>query len=276
MPCFAGFPCLAVVRIATISWGIWFRIQRMNEPDFQERYSRQIRLPRIGERGQRRLMESRIFIVGMGGLGSPVALYLAAAGVGHMTIADFDQVDESNLQRQIIHTQQDIGGLKAESAAHSLRQINPAIQVETLDYSLDQDDFMEQCAGIDLLIDCTDNFPTRFALNEVSLKSGVPWVSGAAIRWEGQVTAFDPRSESSPCYQCLYPNRSMESATCEMEGVVAPLVGVIGTMQAMEAVNILLGESQLPGIVWLFDAQSMEWQKMILPKNPRCPACGPS
>ncbi len=248
----------------------------MNEPDFHERYSRQIRLPRIGEPGQRKLMESRILIVGMGGLGSPVALYLAAAGVGHMTIADFDLVDESNLQRQIIHTQQDIGGLKAESAAHSLRQINPAIQVETLDYSLDQDDFTEQCARIDLLIDCTDNFPTRFALNEVSLKSGIPWVSGAAIRWEGQVTAFDPRSESSPCYQCLYPNRSMESATCEMEGVVAPLVGVIGTMQAMEAVNILLGESQLPGIVWLFDAQSMEWQKMILPKNPRCPACGHS
>ena len=251
-----------------------YNVMRMRESNFNERYSRQIRLPRIGGKGQTMLAESRIFIVGMGGLGSPVALYLAAAGVGRMCIADFDQVDESNLQRQIIHSHSDIGELKAYSAANSLRAISPSIEVETLDYSLEYTDFIEYSQDIDLIIDCTDNFPTRFELNEVSLQTKTPLVSGAAIRWEGQVTAFDPRNEKSPCYQCLYPNKNIESATCAMEGVVAPLVGVIGAMQAMEAVNILLGDGQLHGIVWLFDASSMAWQKMKLPKNPNCPACG--
>ncbi len=220
------------------------------------------------------LAESSVFIVGMGGLGSPVALYLAAAGIGRMRIADFDQVDESNLQRQIIHSQCDIGELKAQSAAHSLRAINPAIEVETLDYSLDYIDFLEYSEDMDLIIDCTDNFPSRFELNEVSLQTKVPLVSGAAIRWEGQVTTFDPRNSQNPCYQCLYPDKDIESATCSREGVVAPLVGIIGTMQAMEAINILLKDGQLHGTVWLFDGRSMEWQKMKLPKNPHCPACG--
>lgn len=246
----------------------------MQTANFNERYSRQIRLPRIGQKGQKTLAESSVFIVGMGGLGSPVALYLAAAGVGRMCIADFDQVDESNLQRQIIHSHSDIGELKAYSAANSLRAINPAIEVETLDYSLDYTDFIAYSENVALIIDCTDNFPTRFELNQASLQTKTPLVSAAAIRWEGQVTTFDPRNENSPCYQCLYPNKNIESATCAMEGVVAPLVGVIGTMQAMEAVNILLGDGQLHGIVWLFDAASMEWQKMKLPKNPDCPACG--
>ena len=245
----------------------------MHDTKFLNRYSRQIRLPRIGKDGQNKISESTVFIVGMGGLGSPVALYLAAAGVGKMIIADFDQVDESNLQRQIIHSQNDIGGLKADSAARSLRQINGELEVATLDYSLDYEDFLEQSSEADLIIDCTDNFPTRFELNEVSLKTRIPLVSGAAIRWEGQVTSFDPGNPASPCYQCLYPDKSIESATCEMEGVVAPLVGVIGTMQAMESINLLIGDAQLNGVVWLFDAQSMEWQKMILPKNTNCPAC---
>lgn len=242
--------------------------------NFRERYSRQIRLPQIGESGQQKLNGSKVFIVGMGGLGSPVALYLAAAGVGKMRIADFDVVEESNLQRQIIHSHGDIGELKAESAASSLREINPNIEVETLDYSLDYENFLENSNDIDLLIDCTDNFPSRFELNEVSLQTRIPLVSGAAIRWEGQVTSFDPRNENSPCYQCLYLDKNIESATCEMEGVTAPLVGVIGTMQAMEAMNILLGESQLNGVIWLFDARSMDWQRMKLNKNPNCPACG--
>ena len=246
----------------------------MTRNNFQERYSRQIRLPQVGLDGQQKLAESRILIIGMGGLGSPVALYLAAAGIGHMRIADFDQVDESNLQRQIIHNHDNIGELKADSAATKLRAINPAIDVETLDYSLDYEDFIEQSAGIDLIIDCTDNFPTRFELNDVSLQTGIPLVSGAAIRWEGQVTSFVPSNPESPCYQCLYPRRDIESATCEMEGVVAPLVGVIGTMQAMEAMNILLDNPQLCGVVWLFDARNMEWQRMQLNRNPNCPACG--
>ena len=248
----------------------------MNETKFEERYSRQIRLPQIGEAGQAKLRDARVLIIGMGGLGSPVALYLAAAGVGFMRIADFDQVDESNLQRQIIHQHADIGELKAESAARSLQAINPDIEIETLDYSLNHEDFLEQSGDIDLIVDCTDNFPTRFELNDVSLANRIPLVSGAAIRWEGQVTAFDPRNNESPCYQCLYGDRNIESATCAMEGVVAPLVGIIGTMQAMEAMNILLGNPQLVGTVWLFDARSMEWQQMQLNRNPDCAACGNS
>lgn len=245
----------------------------MSQIDFNERYSRQIRLPQIGQHGQEKLRGATVLIIGMGGLGSPVALYLAAAGVGHFRIADFDLVDESNLQRQVIHHHHNIGDLKAESAAERLRAINPDINVETLDFSLNYDDFIEQSRGVNLIIDCTDNFPTRFELNDVSLQTAIPLVSGAAIRWEGQVTAFVP-GETSPCYQCLYPSREIESATCSMEGVVAPLVGVIGTMQAMESMNILLGNSQLDGVVWLFDARSMEWQRMQLNKNPTCPACG--
>ncbi len=245
----------------------------MPKIDFKERYSRQIRLPSVGEQGQKKLSQSRVFIIGMGGLGSPVALYLAAAGVGHIVIADFDRVDESNLQRQIIHSQSDIGELKAASAARSLKAINPLVDVETLDYSLDYDDFLTHAKTVDLLIDCTDNFPTRFQLNRASLETRTPFVSGAAIRWAGQVTAFDPRQDDSPCYQCLYPDTEVESTTCAMEGVIAPLVGVIGTVQAMEAVNILLGIGQLAGVLWLFDAQFMEWQQIRLPKNPNCTAC---
>ena len=246
----------------------------MTENDWMERYSRQIRLPAVGEAGQRRLLESGVLIVGMGGLGSPAAMYLAAAGVGRLTLADFDRVDESNLQRQIIHSHSDIGELKAGSAANTLRALNPAVRVATLEYSPDYDDFVEQAAAVDLMLDCTDNFPTRFEMNRVSLETRTPLVSAAAIRWEGQVTSFDPRVPDSPCYRCLYPDESIESATCALEGVISPLVGVVGAMQAMEAVNLLLGHGQLPGVVWLFDAQAMEWQRMQLPKNPQCGACG--
>ncbi|NKB77441.1 MAG: molybdopterin-synthase adenylyltransferase MoeB [Gammaproteobacteria bacterium] len=245
----------------------------MTTVNFHERYSRQIALPLVGEEGQRKLENARVFIVGMGGLGSPVALYLAAAGVGHITIADFDRVDDSNLQRQVIHRHIDVGELKSESAAQSIKEINPAVVVETLNYVLEYEDFLKAAKNTDLLIDCTDNFPTRFELNQVSLETKTPLVSGAAIRWEGQVTSFDPRKPDSPCYQCLYPNRDVEAATCAMEGVIAPLVGVIGTMQALEAINVLLDNGQLHGALWLFDAQFMEWQKMTLPKNSNCPAC---
>jgi len=246
----------------------------MAQIDFQERYSRQIRLPQVGEAGQRKLRDSRVLIVGLGGLGSPAAMYLTAAGVGRLTLADFDRVDESNLQRQIIHAHGDIGELKAASAANTLRALNPQAEVATLDYSLDYDDFLDCAAGVDLMLDCTDNFPTRFEMNRVSLRTRTPLVSGAAIRWEGQVTAFDPRAPASPCYRCLYADHNIDSATCEMEGVISPLVGVIGAMQALEGVNILLGHGQLHGVVWLFDARAMEWQRMQLPKNPRCAACG--
>lgn len=246
----------------------------MQDDGFHDRYSRQIRLPLVAEQGQRAIRDAAVLIVGMGGLGSPVAMYLAAAGVGRLTIADFDVVDHSNLQRQIAHVHADIGLLKTESAARRLRAINPDITVTCLDYTLETEEFTDLAADHQLLMDCTDNFPTRFQLNDASLATGTPLVSGAAIRWEGQVTAFDPRKPDSPCYQCLYPDRDVEAASCAAEGVISPLVGVIGTMQALEAVNILLDRGQLHGTVWLFDAQFMDWQKMVLPRNPRCPACG--
>ena len=179
----------------------------MTEIDFTERYSRQIRLPLVGQAGQRKLLESGVLIIGMGGLGSPAALYLAAAGVGRLTLADFDRVDESNLQRQIIHGHGDIGELKADSAANTLRALNPAVQVVSLDYSLDYDDFLEQAAKVDLMIDCTDNFPTRFEMNRVSLETRTPLVSAAAIRWEGQVTSFDPRAPGQPVLSMPVPGR---------------------------------------------------------------------
>ncbi len=246
----------------------------MHHPTFLDRYSRQIRLPLVAEAGQQAIREASVLIVGLGGLGSPAAMYLAAAGVEQLTLADFDVVDPSNLQRQIAHTYADIGQLKTESAARCLRAINPDLRVTCLDYTLGAEEFDELAESHDVLMDCTDNFPTRFQLNDASLRTRTPLVSGAAIRWEGQVTAFDPRLPDSPCYQCLYPDRAVEAATCAAEGVISPLVGVIGTMQALEAINILLNRGQLHGAVWLFDAQFMEWQKMVLPRNAQCPACG--
>ncbi len=241
---------------------------------FAERYSRQIKLPHVGLKGQEALANAKVLIVGMGGLGSPVSLYLAAAGVGFLGIADFDIVDQSNLQRQIAHRERDIGLLKTESAELALKDINRHLSIERYDFTLEKAELSTLGEEYDLILDCTDNFPTRFQLNDISLLTKTPLVSGAAIRWEGQVTAFDPGDPESPCYQCLYPDRSLEAASCAAEGVISPLVGVIGTMQALEAVNILLGRAQLIGTMWLFDAQFMEWQQMKLPKNPSCPACG--
>lgn len=244
------------------------------DSELHKRYSRQIKLAQVGESGQRAIQQASVLIVGMGGLGSPVAMYLAAAGVGKLSIADFDIVDESNLQRQIVHSFSDIGLLKTESAARALKEINPEVEIDTYDFTLESEEIDNLAHKHSLIMDCTDNFPTRFQLNHASLKSGTPMVSGAAIRWEGQVTAFNPGRPDSPCYQCLYPNTDVEAATCAAEGVISPLVGIIGTMQALEAINILLGRGQLHGTVWLFDGQFMEWQKMTLPKNPGCPACG--
>ncbi|MBX2867750.1 MAG: HesA/MoeB/ThiF family protein [Acidiferrobacterales bacterium] len=246
----------------------------MDNDIFVERYSRQIKLPHVGLDGQRAIANAKVLIVGMGGLGSPVSMYLAAAGVGFLGIADFDVVDRSNLQRQIVHRENHIGLLKTESAASTLREINKDITIERYDFTLEPEELSELARQYDLIVDCTDNFPTRFQLNDATLAAKKPLVSGAAIRWEGQVAAFDPRDPASPCYECLYSDRSVEAASCAAEGVISPLVGIIGTMQALESVNILLGRAQLVGAMWLFDAHYMEWQKMVLPKNPKCSACG--
>ncbi len=245
----------------------------MPQKDLSTRYARQIRLAQIGETGQNRLLASSALIIGLGGLGSPVAMYLAAAGVGRLVLSDYDRVDESNLQRQIIHRHDDIGEPKACSAERTLRALNPDVKLKTIDYQLDGDELIEEASSVDVLLDCTDNFPSRFELNRASIATTTPVVSAAAIRWEGQVTSFDPRIDNSPCYRCLYRDEGVESATCAMEGVVSPVVGVIGTMQSLEAIHVLLGQPRLVGRLLLFDGLSMEWQHVNLTKNKQCPDC---
>lgn len=237
------------------------------------RYSRQIMLPDIDIEGQEKLLAATVLIVGLGGLGSPVAMYLAAAGVGHLVLADFDQVDLSNLQRQIAHTTNRIGENKAQSAAKTLRELNPDLQITCVETIMD-DAALEKWIGlVDLVLDCTDNFQTRFAINRLCVAAKVPLVSGAAIRLEGQVSVFDPRNSLSPCYACLYSDVN-DDLTCAANGVAAPLVGIIGATQALEAIKLICGfGSSLAGRLLLLDARHMQWREMKLSKDPLCPVC---
>jgi adenylyltransferase/sulfurtransferase len=240
----------------------------------KSRYARQIRLSQIGETGQQQLLDSTVLIIGMGGLGSPAAMYLAAAGVGRLIISDFDQVEESNLQRQIIHRTKDIGELKAFSAQRTIAEINPECVVEALDWQLDDAELEKYINKADVVLDCTDNFPTRFAINRACVKMHKPLVSGAAIRMEGQIASYIPDLDG-PCYQCLYKEQYENTETCAMEGVLSPVVGVIGTLQALQAILVLTGKSDdINGKLMLFDGLSMEWQSVRIPKNPKCPVCG--
>ena len=244
----------------------------MNKKE-HSRYARQIRLKKIGEAGQQKLLDATILIIGMGGLGSPAAMYLAAAGIGRLVISDFDQVEDSNLQRQIIHRSKDIGELKALSAKRTIAEINPDCVVEALDWQLDEEELEAYATKADLILDCTDNFPSRFMINRISVKTSTPLVSGAAIRMEGQICSYIPDS-GGPCYQCLYKEEFENTETCAMEGVLSPVVGVIGTMQALQAILVLLGETEsINGKLMLFDGLNMEWQAVRVPKNPACPVC---
>ena len=237
------------------------------------RYSRQIMLNDIDIEGQEKLLAARVLIVGLGGLGSPVAMYLAAAGVGHLVLADFDHVDLSNLQRQIVHTQVRIGTNKAISAAQTLRELNPEVHITCIEKPLDLESLDDQVRQVDVVADCTDNFATRFAINAACVKAKVPLVSGAAIRLEGQVAVFDARDENSPCYRCLY-EESEEDLTCAANGVLAPLVGVIGSLQALETIKLIAGiGTTLKGSLQLFDARHAQWRTIKLPKDPHCPVC---
>lgn len=238
------------------------------------RYSRQIMLPDVDIEGQEKLLAARVLIIGLGGLGSPVAMYLAAAGVGHLTLADFDAVDLTNLQRQIAHTSARIGVNKAVSAAQSLRELNPQVAIECIENVLDAENLAEQVARAEVVVDCTDNFATRFAINAACFSAKVPLVSGAAIRLEGQVAVFDARHDASPCYRCLYEEDS-DDATCAANGVLAPLVGIIGAMQALETIKLICGfGTSLTGRLLLLDARHMQWREMKLPKDHQCPVCG--
>ena len=237
------------------------------------RYSRQIMLPQVDVAGQQLLLDSHALIIGLGGLGSPIAMYLAAAGVGRLTLADFDRIDLSNLQRQIAHGQADLGRLKVESAADRLRELNPEVAVTTLPERLEGEDLAAAVAAADVVLDASDNFATRFAINRACVGARTPLVSGAAIRLEGQVTVFT-NEDGGPCYRCLYDDIPEEEARCSETGVLAPLVGIIGSVQALEAIKLLAGLGRpLAGRLLTLDAARMEWREIRYRRDPNCPVC---
>jgi len=239
------------------------------------RYSRHILLPQIGYEGQDKLVNSHVLIVGAGGLGSPVALYLAAGGVGTLTICDFDVVDLTNLQRQVVHTTAAVGINKAVSAQQTLATINPDATVHIVTKKSTSQEFSKLITEADVVIDCSDNFATRYLLNTLCVQLKKPLVSGAAIGFEGQVTVFDMRNDGSPCYHCLFPDNGEDTEMrCADNGVFAPLVGMIGATQAAEAMKLLMGIGEsLQGRLLLLDVLTMQWREIKLSKDPKCKVC---
>ena len=238
------------------------------------RYSRQIMLPQFGYEGQQRLLAAHVLVVGAGGLGSPAAMYLAAAGIGRLTLADHDTVDLSNLQRQILHAHRDIGRPKVESARERLLALNPDVDVVTLQARVDTAQLQSLVTQADAVVDASDNFATRFAVNAACVAAGTPLVTGAAIRLEGQLSVFIPTRADSPCYRCLYREGEEPDQTCADNGVLAPVVGVIGSLQALETIKLLTGLGEtLCGRLLVFDGLHQEWRNIRLPKDPHCPVC---
>ncbi len=236
------------------------------------RYSRHILLPQIDVSGQEKLLAARVLIIGLGGLGSPAAMYLAASGVGHLVLVDYDRVDLTNLQRQIVHATERVGQDKVTSAARGLTTLNPGVRVTTINRRLEGAALEEQVRQADAVVDTTDNFASRFAINEACMRAGKPLVSGAVVRFEGQVAVFPP---GGPCYRCLYTEGGGPDEPCATFGVLAPAAGIIGSIQAVETLKVLLGIGRtLAGRLLLFDALSMEWREMKLRKDPACPVCG--
>jgi len=240
------------------------------------RYSRQILLPQFGVEGQERLMASTVLVVGAGGLGSPVALYLAAAGVGRLIIADFDRVDLTNLQRQILHATDRIGTAKAESARRTLHALNPEIEIVPIGRRLEGELLQEQVAASDAVVDGSDNFATRFAVNAACVATGRPLIAGAVIRWEGQVSVYTGRP-GDPCYRCLYGNGGEVEDTCSENGILAPVAGIVGSIQATETLKVLSGVgTTLAGRLLILDALEMRFRTLTLTRDPACPVCGPA
>lgn len=237
------------------------------------RYSRHLLLPQIDVAGQQKLLDATVLIVGLGGLGSPVALYLAAAGVGQLWLADYDRVDLTNLQRQILHDTASVGQFKTDSAAAKLRALNPDVRLLSLTAALEMTQLSHHINSVDAVVDCSDNFATRFALNKACVQAKKPLISAAALGFQGQVTVFLPHYES-PCYNCLYPELGEIAETCSHSGVIAPLVGIIGSIQAVEVIKVLLNIGQvLCGRLLLFDGYRSRWRTVHLPKDPHCPVC---
>jgi molybdopterin/thiamine biosynthesis adenylyltransferase len=240
------------------------------------RYSRHILLPQIGIEGQQRLLAARVLIIGAGGLGSPAALYLASAGIGNIVLADGDTVDLTNLQRQILHVTAAIGQPKAESGRDTLARINPDCLVTPILERLAGVRLENEVAAVDVVLDCSDNFATRHAVNRACVRHGKPLVSGAAIRFDGQVAVFDSRQIDAPCYHCLFPEAGeVEEVRCAVMGVFAPLTGIIGSVQAAEALKLLIGcGTTLAGRLLLLDGLAMEWREIRIPRDPDCSVCG--
>ncbi len=239
------------------------------------RYSRHILLPEFGVEGQQKLLSASALVIGAGGLGSPAALYLAAAGVGTIVLADGDDVDLTNLQRQILHTAESVGKPKTESGRAALARINPEVKIVPVQQHLGDDALDRLVASATAVLDCSDNFATRHAVNRACVRHRRPLVSGAAVRFDGQVSVFDLRDERSPCYHCLFPeNAELEEMRCAVMGVFAPLTGIIGTVQAAEALKVLAGVGEtLNGRLLLLDALAMQWRTVKLAKDPSCPVC---
>lgn len=239
------------------------------------RYSRHILLPQIDIDGQQALLDSHVLIVGLGGLGSPVALYLASSGVGELTLIDNDTVELSNLQRQIVHNEQSIDMPKVNSAQQSITALNSQTKVNPLQANADEKLLNAHIDDIDVVVDCTDNFATRFVLNRACRQAGKPLVSAAAIRMEAQLSVFDPRIDGAPCYRCLYDEQGELAESCAESGVLAPLLGMIGSMQAIETIKLLTGVGEsLNGRLLMVDAMTMQIRTLRLQADPACPVCG--
>jgi adenylyltransferase/sulfurtransferase len=237
-------------------------------------YSRQIMLPHIDVQGQEKLLGATVLIIGLGGLGSPVAMYLAVAGIGKLMLADYDEVELSNLQRQIIHTREHIGSPKTTSAQSMLQQLNPDCQTALIDVQMDEQALQEAVRCSNVVVDCTDNFNSRFAINRASVKQQVPLVSGSAIRWEGQVSVFNDHP-GAPCYHCLYGDSGELDSSCSANGILAPVAGLIGSLQATETIKLITGAGEtLSGRLLLVDALEMQLRSLKLKADPHCPVCG--
>jgi molybdopterin/thiamine biosynthesis adenylyltransferase len=239
------------------------------------RYARHILLDEFGIESQEKLLAARALVIGAGGLGSPAALYLASAGVGQIILADHDTIELSNLQRQILHTDARIGLSKAESGRQTMLALNPDIVVEICTTRMEAEDLRTQIATVDVVLDCTDNFATRHAINRACVEHRKPLVSGAAIRFDGQISVFDPRDQEAPCYHCLFPEaEDVEALSCSTTGVFAPLVGIIGSMQAAEAIKVIAGVGKtLKGRLLMLDALDMQWHSVRVKRDPLCLVC---
>jgi len=241
------------------------------------RYNRHIMLPQLGIHGQEKLQAAHVLIIGLGGLGSPAAMYLASTGVGQLTLVDDDDVELTNLQRQIVHRNSNIGEAKVESARNNLQEINPDVKIAAVQQRLDEATLAQYITAADVILDASDNFETRFAINKSCVEHRKPLVSGAAIQFEGQVSVFDSRDEKAPCYSCLYPATGEDAETCSENGILAPVVGIIGSVQAVEAIKLICGNGEpLIGRLLILDALSMQWRSMKFKKDPDCPVCGKS